>query len=91
MPMPQGGPGRGRYLITASLTGSNGTRLQLFLQDARRDTELQLLDTLGPANAPHTLVFEMTHDKAAALAQRFQAEGSLQIEPDQPLSLSGGS
>jgi hypothetical protein len=82
----QEGPGRGRYLITA-----NDSRcLQRFITDAHQDPALHLIDTIGPNDAPHTAVFEMAHNKAAALQQGFQAEGVLKIEPDSPLSLLGG-
>lgn len=82
----QGGPGRGRYLIIANDT----QRLQRFIADAQADPELDLIETIGPTGAPHTTVYEMTHNKAGALEQGFQAEGALRIEPDRPLSLFGG-
>lgn len=85
MSNPQDEPVRSRYLIIAN----DGQRLQRFIAELQRDKEVQLLDTLGPTNMPHTLICAMTHEKAAALAENFQAEGALRIEPDQPLSLFG--
>lgn len=82
----QGGPGRGRYLIIAS----DNRRLRRFVDDAHIDPELQLVETIGPNDAPHTAVYEMAHNKAIALQQDFAAEGVLKIEPDRPLSLFGG-
>ena len=81
----QGGPGRGRYLIIAN----DNRRLRRFVDDAHKDPDLDLIETIGPNDAPHTAVYEMAHNKAAALQQDFQAEGTLKIEPDKPLSLFG--
>jgi hypothetical protein len=81
----QGGPGRGRYLIIAN----DNRRLRRFVDDAHRDPELNLIETIGPNDAPHTAVFEMAHNKAATLQHGFKAEGVLKIEPDKPLSLFG--
>ena len=85
MPIIQGGPGRGRYLIIAN----DNRRLRHFIDDAHNDPELDLIETIGPNDAPHTAVYEMAHNKAANLQQGFQAEGALRIEPDKPLSLFG--
>ena len=81
----QGGPGRGRYLIIAN----DNLRLRRFVDDAHKDPELDLIETIGPNDAPHTAVYEMAHNKAATLQQGFQVEGALKIEPDKPLSLFG--
>ncbi len=85
MSISQGVAGRGRYLIIAN----DNRRLRRFVDDALKDAELDLIETIGPSDAPHTAVYEMAHDKAAALQQGFQAEGALRIEPDRPLSLFG--
>ena len=86
MPTLQGGPGRGRYLIIAN----DSRHLQRFIAETQSDPELDLIDTIGPTGAPHTTVYEMTHNKAVDLEKNFQAEGALRIEPDRPLSLFGG-
>lgn len=85
MPILQGGPGRGRYLV------SSGDRMKLagFVAEAQRMPDLQLLNTIGPQGAPHTAVYEMTHATAVQLSQRFAASGDMTIEPDQPLSMFG--
>lgn len=85
MPVIQGGPGRGRYLVSCTDSG----RLSRFVTDARANPELLLLDTVGPPGAPHTAVYEMAHDMAAQLQKHFAASGELNIEPDRPLSLFG--
>ncbi len=87
MPTIQGGPGRGRYIVSCS----DGAKLARFVSDARANPELQLLDTIGPQGAPHTAVFDMAHATAAALEQRFASTGDMKIEPDRPLSLFGPS
>jgi hypothetical protein len=51
------------------------------------DPAIDVLDALGPAGQPHTLVVAITSDQADALRQRFA--GRLKVEADQPLSLFG--
>lgn len=87
MPILQGGPGRGRYLVSCS----DSTKLTDFVAEAARMPDLQLLNTIGPPQAPHTAVYEMPHATAAALSQRFGPTGDMRIEPDQPLSMFGDS
>lgn len=86
MQIIQGGPGRGRYLVS----GSDSSKLVDFIEQAGDDPTLSLLDTIGQQNKPHTAVFEMPHDTAAALARRFKDEGNLRIEPDRPLKMFSG-
>ncbi len=81
----QGGPGRGRYLVSCP----DSAKLAHFVSESHADPELQLLDTIGPQGAPHTAVFDMAHATAAQLEQRFATSGDMKIEPDQPLSLFG--
>lgn len=85
MPVIQGGPGRGRYLVSCMDSG----KLASFVSGTSGNPELRLLDTVGPPGAPHTAVFDMSHDKAAELQRHFAAGGELKIEPDQPLSMFG--
>jgi hypothetical protein len=85
MPVIQGRPGRGRYLISCSDTRQLGD----FMAGHHSDSDLRLLDTVGPPGAPHTAVFDMSHAKAAELQTHFAAGGNLKIEPDQPLSMFG--
>ena len=79
----QGGPGRGHYLVSSV----DSKQLSDFIDRASEDPELKLLQTVGPQDAPHTAVYDMSHDSAAELARRFQIAGNLKIEPDRPLSL----
>lgn len=81
----QGGPGRGRYLVSCN----DGTKLASFVSESHANPELQLVETIGPPGAPHTAVFDMAHAIAAQLEHRFAASGDMKIEPDQPLSLFG--
>lgn len=83
----QPAPGRGRYLVSAT----DGARLLRFIAEAHGNPELHWLETLGPAAAPHTAVYEMPHDTAARLQQSFGASGELKIEPDRPLSMFGSA
>ncbi len=85
MPNFQGGPGRGRYLVSSG----DSTKLADFVSEATRMPELQLLNTIGPQGAPHTAVYDMPHATAAQLSQRFASSGDMKIEPDQPLSMFG--
>ena len=85
MPVIQGGPGRGRYLVSCNDSG----KLSDFVSGASANPDLRLLDKLGPAGAPHTAVFDMSHDTAVQLQRHFAAGGDLKIEPDQPLSMFG--
>ncbi len=85
MPIIQGGPGRGRYLVSSADTA----KLAGFVNAATSMPDLQLLHTIGPQNAPHTAIYEMTHATAAQLSQQFALSGDMKIEPDQPLSMFG--
>ncbi len=83
MPGIQSSPGRGRYLVSSA----SGDKLSTFLSEVGSQPELHLLDKLGPSDAPHTAVFDMPHEKAAQLEQRFAGVGELKIEPDQRLTM----
>ena len=82
----QGGPGRGRYLVSSS----DSSKLVDFIEEAGDDPSLSLLDTIGQHDKPHTAVFDMPHETAAELARRFKKEGKLRIEPDRPLKMFSG-
>lgn len=76
-----------RYLIHAA----DGAPLVDFLALADVDPEITVVDVLGPSDAPHTAVVEISADKARVLELHFRSTGTpshqLTIEPDQPLSL----
>ncbi|MES2934506.1 MAG: hypothetical protein V4805_13580 [Pseudomonadota bacterium] len=76
-------PGRGRYIIRAQ----DSLHLVDFLRTTSCDPNIVLVDTIGPEGQPHTAVFELSHDTARSLEQRFLGSPQLKIEPDRPLSL----
>ncbi|QNA89586.1 hypothetical protein G4G28_15910 [Massilia sp. Dwa41.01b] len=75
------GPGS-RYIVRAA--GDDGA-LARFLDSIGADPALHVLETIGPAAAPHTLVVEA--DPAAIDQLRQRTLNQLMIEPDRPLSL----
>lgn len=78
----------GHYIIRAT----DPAALASFIREASVDPELTLIDQIGPAGQPHTVVVTMSSAKAAALEQRFSPTSSpLKIEPDRPLSLFGNT
>jgi hypothetical protein len=85
------GPERGRYIVRSDDPG----KLAEFLDSIAGEPGTEVADLIGPVGAPHTAVVVMSHEKAAALEQRFRASGTsgtsnqLTIEPDRPLSLFG--
>lgn len=77
-------PGRERYIVRSD----DARQIAEFINDVNRDPSMKLLNTIGPAGQPHTVVVEMSHDQAASFAERFRASKTpLTIEPDRPLSL----
>lgn len=78
------GPGKGRYIIRAA---ADAAPLTAFLATIKDDPSVELIDTIGPRDQPHTAVVEITHDMARQLEQRFRNSNQLIIEPDRPLSL----
>ena len=80
-------PSRRRYLVSAANPGA----LAVVANGLRADPSVQLLDALGPQDAPHTLVVNMSDAQAEELRQRYAGSKDIHIERDQPLSpLSGG-
>ncbi|HEV7814942.1 MAG TPA: S8 family serine peptidase [Janthinobacterium sp.] len=84
MPLQQTGPGKGRYLIRAV---GDAVPLADFLSSISADPAIAIVDAIGPAGRPHTVVAEMSHDRARALEQHFNQSKQFMIEPDRPLSL----
>lgn len=82
----QGGPGRGRYLVSSN----DSNKLVDFIEQSSEDASLSLLDTMGPVDKPHTAVFDMPHETAALLSRQFKSEGNLKIEADRPLKMFSG-
>ncbi|EGF31653.1 hypothetical protein IMCC9480_3622 [Oxalobacteraceae bacterium IMCC9480] len=77
----------GHYIIRST----DPAALANFIHEASVDPELTLIDKIGPAGQPHTVVVAMSNAKATALGQRFTQASPLKIEPDRPLSLFGHS
>lgn len=72
----------GRYIVRAAADDGALTR---FLDSIGADPALHVLEKIGPASAPHTLVVEA--DAAAIEGLRQRTRNQLMIEPDRPLSL----
>jgi hypothetical protein len=85
--MPENQPGlpKGRFMISA--TDDTAGALAEFVRASQADPDIALVDAIGPPGQPHTVVVDVTPDKARALAQRFRVSNQLLIEPDGPLSL----
>lgn len=83
MPPTTSEPARERYIISAD----DPQQLTDFLHSA--DPDIDIVDRIGPAGKPHTLIVTIPGDKAGFLAQRIRSTSQLTIEPDRPLSLFG--
>jgi hypothetical protein len=85
MALTQTGPERGRYLVRAV---NDAVPLTGFLDSIANDPGVTIITRIGPAGQPHTVVTEMSHDRARALEQQFnQSQQPIMIEPDRPLSM----
>ncbi len=73
-----------RFIVRARAEGST---LGDFLTMIGDDQLLELVDTIGPPDHPHTAVIATAPDHALAFEQRFQTSPELMIERDRPLSL----
>jgi hypothetical protein len=74
----------GRYIIRCR---DDERPLAEFLATTGNDPAIKVVDTIGPAGKPHTVVAEMSGSMAQSLEQRFSSSNQLIIEPDRPLSL----
>jgi hypothetical protein len=72
-----------RYIVRSE----DARLLADFIDEAKTDSELELVETIGPVGVPHTAVFLMPHEKARALQQRYGESNRVIIERDRPLSL----
>lgn len=73
-----------RYMVRAR--DDNGA-LTEFIRSLEGDPDIELVDLIGPAGKPHTLVVAVQPDRAALLEERVRASGQLTLERDRPLSL----
>lgn len=73
-----------RYIIRAR---DEGGTVADFLTIIQNDPAIELVDTIGPADRPHTAVVAIEADQAPSFEQRFRNLQHLMIEQDRPLSL----
>lgn len=85
MPQPDR-PDTAKFLISAK----DDAPLNDVLATLADDPDVDIVDTIGPRDQPHTAVVEIKAVKAQAWARRLLAHNQqLIIEPDQPLSPLG--
>ena len=85
MPQPDR-PDKAKFLISAK----DNVPLNDVLATLAEDPDVDIVDTIGPRDEPHTAVVEIRAVKAQAWARRLLANNQqLIIEPDQPLSPLG--
>jgi hypothetical protein len=75
-----------RYIVRAA---GDIAPLQSFIDGIVDDPVIRLVEKIGPARQPHTVVIETDVSTAQMLDQRFRSTNQLMIEPDRPLSLFG--
>jgi hypothetical protein len=73
-----------RFIVRARHEGSTLTD---FLTTIGNEPGLELVDTIGPAQGPHTAVVAVPPEQAPSFEQRFRNSPLLMIERDRPLSL----
>jgi len=73
-----------RYIVRAR---RDGDTLTDFLSELQDDPDLEVVDTIGPPEQPHTAVLAVDPELAADFEQRFRNSPHLMIERDRPLSL----
>jgi len=73
-----------RYIVRAA---GDIAPLQGFIDSIVDDPVIRLVEKIGPARQPHTVVIETDVSTAQMLDQRFRSTNQLMIEPDRPLSL----
>jgi hypothetical protein len=76
----QGFSDRHDYLVRARQPATLGQVIAFI----KADPSYTLVQQIGPADAPHTLVVAMTEEQVAALRRRFA--GELIVERDRPLT-----
>jgi hypothetical protein len=77
-----------RYIVRARDEDGGASRaLADFMRSLDDDPEIALVDQIGPAGQPHTLVISVPAHRAPALEERFRHTPQLMLERDRPLSL----
>lgn len=78
--------GSGRFIVRSE----SPVHLLRFIESVRLDPGITLVDIIGPAGQPHTVVLTMSAETARLLDLQFRTTNALlTIEPDRPLSLFG--
>lgn len=83
MPLLNSDSARQRYIISAT----DPQQLADFLNSAEPGVEV--VDQIGPADQPHTVIVSIPPEHAPSLQRRVRSSPQLTIEPDRPLSLFG--
>lgn len=78
---------KSRYIIRAREEPVALAALAEFRASLPASPEIELVDTIGPPDQPHTLVVDVAAEQARSLEQRFRNSQHLMIERDRPLSL----
>jgi hypothetical protein len=73
-----------RYIVRAA---GDTAPLQSFIDSIVDDPVIRLVEKIGPARQPHTVVIETDVSTAQMLDLRFRSTNQLMIETDRPLSL----
>jgi hypothetical protein len=73
-----------RYIVRAA---GDTAPLQSFIDSIVDDPVIRLVEKIGPAREPHTVVIETDVSTAQMLDLRFRSTNQLMIETDRPLSL----
>jgi hypothetical protein len=73
-----------RYIVRAA---GDIAPLQSFIDSIVDDPVIRLVEKIGPAREPHTVVIETDVSTAQMLDLRFRSTNQLMIETDRPLSL----
>ena len=83
MPLITPPSARARYIIRSR----DPQQLAGLLSILSADPGIEMLDKIGPAGEPHTLVVAMARDMAASVEERIRSSDQLTMELDRPLSL----
>jgi hypothetical protein len=73
-----------RYIIR---TRTEPAALAAFLNSIKDDPAIAVVDSIGPTGQVHTVVVDVTADKAPLLERALGESTQLMIERDRPLSL----
>ncbi len=83
MPLAKHSDYKKRYIIHSD----DAQQLNELVETIKHDPAIELMDVIGPTNAPHTVVAKMPAEKAQSLERDHMHSKNMKIEPDRPLSL----